>query len=86
MSTYFSLGEATDNISSTVGCRLAPWQISRVFELRLLPEPPRICGKRAIPAEMIPQIIELLRARGTIPPAAETPPRKQASREVPAHA
>ena len=43
---------------------VAEWQIRRCHELHLLPDPPRFGGKRAVPAEHIPLIVDALRARG----------------------
>ena len=40
------------------------WRIRRLFEAGTLPEPARFCGRRAIPRESIPQIVDALRARG----------------------
>jgi len=40
------------------------WRIARLFELGILPEPPRVGRQRAIPKSMIPEIIDALRARG----------------------
>lgn len=47
------------------------WRVRRLFESGTLPEPPRFTGKRAIPAEMIPLIVDALRARGWLPAEAE---------------
>ena len=43
------------------------WRIRRLFEAGVLPEPPRFAGKRAIPRETIPAIVDALRARGWLP-------------------
>ena len=45
----------------------AEWRIRRLFESGTLPEPPRFAGKRAIPREMIPEIVDALRARKWLP-------------------
>ena len=47
------------------------WRIRRLFELGILPEPTRFCGRRAIPSENIPQIVDALRLRGWMPPAED---------------
>ena len=43
------------------------WRVRRLFEDGTLPEPGRFAGKRAIPGEMIPAIVDALRARGWLP-------------------
>ncbi len=48
-------------------CGVPIHQVRRLFTLGDIPEPDRFAGKRAIPATMIPQIIDALRARGWIP-------------------
>jgi len=40
------------------------WRVRRLFEVGTLPEPRRFAGKRAIPREMIPSIVDALRERG----------------------
>ncbi len=45
------------------------WQVRRVFELGIVEEPPRFGGKRAIPRETIPQVVDALRLRGWLPTA-----------------
>ncbi len=42
------------------------WRIRRLFEDGALPEPSRFAGKRAIPRELIPRIVDHLRQRGWI--------------------
>ncbi len=42
------------------------WRIRRLFEDGTLPEPSRFAGKRVIPREMIPEILDRLRHRGWI--------------------
>jgi hypothetical protein len=44
------------------------WRIRRLFELGILTEPGRFAGKRAIPKERLPEIIDALRAKGWLPP------------------
>ena len=55
---YLSLGELGDTLG------VQSWRIARLFELGLLPEPPRIGRRRVIPKAMIPEIVDALRARG----------------------
>jgi hypothetical protein len=56
--THFSIGDVGD------GLQVQCWRIARLFELGLLPEPPRVGGRRLIPVTMIPDIVALLRDRG----------------------
>jgi hypothetical protein len=46
------------------------WRVRRVFEERLVPEPPRIGRCRAIPVSMVPAVIDALRAKGWLPEVA----------------
>jgi hypothetical protein len=50
------------------------WRIARLFELGLVPEPPRVSGRRAIPGEMVPAIIAALRDRGWLANSVEVAP------------
>jgi len=43
------------------------WRVRRLFELKLVSEPPRFAGKRAIPNSQIPAIVDALRERGWLP-------------------
>ena len=45
------------------------WRIRRLFEDGTLPEPGRFAGKRAIPSDLIPRIVDELRSRGWLPEA-----------------
>jgi hypothetical protein len=56
--TNFSTGDVGDVL------RVQCWRIARLFEQGLLPEPPRVGGRRLIPGSMIPGIVALLRERG----------------------
>ncbi|MBX9789827.1 MAG: hypothetical protein K2Y37_12990 [Pirellulales bacterium] len=40
------------------------WRVRRLFESGVLQEPTRFAGKRAIPAALIPRIVDALRSRG----------------------
>jgi hypothetical protein len=62
---FLSLGELADLLS------VQSWRIARLFELEVLPEPERIAGRRMIPKEMIPQIVDALRARGWLSRTSE---------------
>ena len=43
------------------------WKVRRLFEEGTLADPARIGNQRAIPREMIPEIIAALEARGWMP-------------------
>ena len=43
------------------------WRVRRLFEDRQLSEPERFAGKRVIPRERIPEVLDGLRARGWLP-------------------
>jgi hypothetical protein len=51
------------------------WRVRRIFEARLVPEPPRIGRHRAIPTELIPNVIDALRTKGWL--------RERAAAEAP---
>jgi len=55
---YLSTGEVADFLG------VQSWRVSRIFELELLEEPARVAGRRAISAELIPIIVDVLRDRG----------------------
>ena len=59
---YVSIGDLADTLS------VQSWRIARLFELGILPEPPRIGRRRMIPKSMIPQIVDALRSRGWLAP------------------
>lgn len=40
------------------------WRVRRLFELGVVPEPPRFAGKRHIPRAMVAQVAIALRDRG----------------------
>ena len=48
------------------------WRVRRLFESGTLPEPPRFAGKRAIPREQIPDVVDALRARRWLPTTGAT--------------
>ena len=45
----------------------AKWQIQRVYERGDVPEPERFAGRRVIPREHIPLLVDALRSRGWLP-------------------
>jgi len=59
----------TRGIADIVGSRT--WRVRRLFEDGTLTEPERFAGKRAIPRELIPAIIDALRTRGWLPDSPE---------------
>lgn len=65
--SYLTLGAAARRL----GCRV--WQIRRLFERGLLPEPPRIGAFRVLPADRLPAVEQALRAAGYLPAAREVP-------------
>ncbi|HVU88051.1 MAG TPA: hypothetical protein VHD36_12090 [Pirellulales bacterium] len=48
------------------------WRVRRLFEDGTLPEPQKFGGKRAIPSDQIPAIVDALRARGWLREAEAT--------------
>jgi len=58
---FVSLGELAGDLG------VQAWQIARVFELGLVPEPPRLSRRRVIPRAAIPDIIKALRRRHWLP-------------------
>ena len=43
------------------------WRVRRLFEDGTIQEPARFAGKRAIPGELLPTIVDRLRDRGWLP-------------------
>jgi hypothetical protein len=61
------------------------WQIRRLFERRILPEPDRIGNYRVIPAEQLPLIESALRQAGYLPeggPCAALESRRRRRKEA----
>ena len=58
MPNFFTTRELADILGTDT------WRIRRLFEDSTLPEPSRFAGKRAIPREALPAIVEALQARG----------------------
>jgi hypothetical protein len=52
------------------------WRIRRLYEDGMLQEPSRLAGKRAIPSESIPSIVDALREKHWL-----APPKKQGRRQ-----
>ena len=63
--SYLSLGELADLLS------VQSWRVARLFELGILPEPMRIAGRRMIPKDMVPAVVDALRAKGWLPSPSE---------------
>jgi len=49
----------------------AKWQVRRLYELGILPEPPKFGNKRMIAREDIPRIVAAMRDRGWLPEVEE---------------
>jgi hypothetical protein len=58
MPGFFSTREVADFLG------VQTWQVCRLFEEGTLPEPFRCAGKRAIPSQKLPEIIDAMRRRG----------------------
>lgn len=65
MSRFFTTRELAEMLGSET------WRIQRLFEDGTLSEPGRFAGKRAIPGERIPEVVDALRARGWLPEVRE---------------
>ena len=74
MAKFFSTGEAAEILQQP------RWRILRLFEDGNVPEPDRVAGKRVIPGELLPIILDALKARGWL---SSPVPEKEA---VDAHA
>jgi hypothetical protein len=59
--SHYTSGELGDFLG------VQAWRISRLFELGIVAEPPRIGGRRLIPQSMIPSIVDALRDRNWLP-------------------
>jgi hypothetical protein len=68
MPTLFTTREVADLLGTDT------WKVRRLFEDGTLADPGRFAGKRAIPRQMIPQILDCLRARGWVPGMATASP------------
>lgn len=67
--TYLSIGQVADAIAAAEGCTIPPWKIGRLYEMRLLPAPSHVGGRRAIPQSHLPLIVAAMRERGWLPQA-----------------
>jgi len=65
---------STRQIAELLGTQT--WRVRRLYESRRLPEPARFAGRRAIPREQIPDIVDALRERGWLngPDTKKRPP------------
>ena len=61
--------QAKDKSTGELGDELGvqSWRISRLFELGVVEEPPRVAGRRMIPRALIPRIVKALGERGWLP-------------------
>ena len=57
---FVSVGDLADTLG------VQSWRIARLFELGVLPEPPRTGRRRMIPKAQVPDIVDALRERGWI--------------------
>ncbi len=64
MKTEYSTREVGDILG------VDEWRVRRLFEVGDVPEPDRFAGKRAIPRELIPDIVDALRHRRWLPNTA----------------
>jgi hypothetical protein len=55
----------TRQIAELLGVEL--WRVQRIFEVGAVPEPDRFGGKRAVPSELVPQVVDALRDRDWLP-------------------
>ena len=62
---YLTTGELGDAVG------VQAWRIARLFELGVLPDPPRSGGRRLIPKSTVPAIVDALRDRGWLPTSDE---------------
>ncbi len=65
MPDFFTTREMADLLGTQT------WRIRRLFEDGTLPEPPRFVGKRAIPHQSTPSVVDALRKRGWLPAEAD---------------
>jgi hypothetical protein len=73
MSNFYS----TRDVADLLGVK--QWRVRRLFEDGTIAEPGRLAGRRAIPPELIPTIVDKLRARGWLPPANEAAQQPEAA-------
>lgn len=58
MSRLLTTREVADLLGTDI------WRLQRIFEDGTLPEPQRFAGRRVITPDLIPAIVDALRARG----------------------
>ena len=58
---FISVGQLAEDLG------VQAWRIARLFELGVIPEPPRLSGRRIIPTAVIPAVISALRDRQWLP-------------------
>lgn len=66
---YLTTGEGADALG------VQTWRVARLFQLKIVKEPPRIGGRRLIPKTIVPDIVDGLRERGWL----EEPDRAEVS-------
>ena len=66
MPNFFSTRDVADLLGTDT------WRVRRLFEDGTLKEPGRFSGKRAIPRESLPAIVDALRVRGWLPQSQPT--------------
>ena len=57
--------KTTREISEDLG--VPEWKVRRCYELRMLPDAPRFAGKRAVPPQHVPLLVDAMRMRGWLP-------------------
>ena len=65
-STYLSLGQ----VAKRLGCRT--WQVARLFERGLLPDPPRVGIQRVVLVSELPLVMAKLHEAGYLTVERET--------------
>lgn len=71
MTSLLTTRQAADAAKAITGGDIREWQIRRLYECELLPEPERFGGKRLISRADLPSIVAALRAKGWLPQEAE---------------
>jgi hypothetical protein len=64
--------QSTGEVAELFGTQT--WRVARIYELGLIPEPPRIAGRRVIPIDHLAEIALQLRSRGWLNKTSEAPP------------
>lgn len=73
MADFLTTREVAESITRSLAlpAPVEEWQVRRVFEDGMLPEPPKFGGKRVLTPGAIPGVVDALRNRGWIPQAVE---------------